>query len=546
MPLPARATTRSRRCGPAALALVLALGPGSAPWEAAAQTTPRHLQDALVPAGRLRLGFAPSFASWDSRWGRTTVDGAVRDADEPLGADLTDTTGRSLFPGIADLQAQLDDLTSGGGHEAVLGSVSGLVTKNVTRLDFSAHVGVFDWLTVGATLPWIKTRTAVQSAFRTVDGSNLGLNPLIDDNAAVSAWLAGVDAARAAAESRAASLCGSDPGEGCSAARALADRTGRFAAAGRRAYFASAFFLVAGSDAAQAVSDAAAALSGDLTDAGLPGVGTPLFAPAGLDEAGFYELPENGGAGIGTTPLGTVDGLWAAGDIEVTASARILAGEVRDSGAAVPRLAWRLVGGGLVRLGTGIRDDPDVLLDLGTGDGQTDLEGFLDAAVQIGSRLGLRGGLRYGVQRPVTMLRRVAPHERIFAPVALTRAVEWSPGSYLDLIVSPRFHLDETLSLSADYRLFDKSADAYALAFPAADGTDPDPTVLASETAMTVGELGVGLRYSTLAGWRTGRVSPPVEISARLVLPLHGAGGQTPRATRADVSIRLFRALWGR
>ena len=493
----------------------------------------RPLQDPLVPAGRLRLGFMPSFTSWDSRFGRRTVDGQVVEEEEPLGLDLTDPTGASLFPEIHELQEQLRLLTAAPGYDALLGAVSGIVTQNVTRLDFSAHVGVFDWLTVGATLPWIKTRTAVEVDFRSLPGADLGLNPILEDNGAVSAYLQEVETAASSAEARALQICGADPGGvGCTAAESLAVRARAFADRSRAAYLASAFFPVAGSAVGEAYGDAASALSGDLTSAELPGVGTPLFAGQPLDAEGFAGLTTDPAAGIRATPLESVDPLWAAGDLEVSATVRLLDGEVRDSGAATPRFSWTVAGGGLVRLGTGTRDDPDVLLDVGTGDGQTDVEGFGYAALRVGGRLGVRAGARYGVQGATTLLRRVAAPERILAPAALTRAVRWTPGNYLDLTVSPRFWLDETLSLAVDYRRYHKGADTYTLAAPAGDATDPDASLLASETEVDRTELAVGLRYSTLSDWRAG-------VSAGGAERAGGPGHQRKRGPgAADVADR--------
>ena len=74
---------------------------------------------------------------------------------------------------------------------------------------------------------------------------------------------------------------------------------------------------------------------------------------------------------------------------KVSALAHILDGEVRDSGAVAPRMSHSLAGGLMVRLGTGSVDQQDVFLDLGTGDGQMDIEARLLAFVGLGPRLGV-------------------------------------------------------------------------------------------------------------------------------------------------------------
>ncbi len=506
------------------------------------QTGP--LLEPLVPSGHLRLGVTPSFTSWDSRFGLREEGGATVEGEEPLSDDLTRSSAATLFPGVAFLEEDLAALTELSDPALTLGSTRGAVTQNVTRVDFSAHLGVFDWLTVGATLPWVKTRTAVDLYFRSAEGANLGLSPTIDDNEAVSAYVGALSEAATAARARAEGLC-SGGGEGCGSAQALADRAEAFAAAAQRMYFGSPVFLLAESDAAAALAAASEALAADLAAAGLVAPGAPIFATTVVDGESFRDLVSAPAAGIQGAPLGSVDGLWSAGDLEVEATVRLLDGEIRDSGAVAPRLAWTLAGGGLVRLGTGTRDDPDVFLDLGTGDGQTDLEGFGYGALRVGSRLGLRAMARYGIQRSTSLLRRVAGPDALLPPASTRRVVEWSPGSYVDLLVSPRIHVSETLTLAGDWRVFDKGADTYRILGGAEAAGGADASLLELETARGFQQLGVGLRYSTLRLWRRGGTGAPVEASARVVWTVSGSGGRTPKAARAEVGLRLFRDLWG-
>lgn len=312
------------------------------------------------------------------------------------------------------------------------------------------------------------------------------------------------------------------------------------------AYYASPFFPTATSAAGTSLADALASLNAVLGAAGLPGVGAGMaFAQGPLDNQGFASLATAPSAGY-RGRLSTVDGLWAMGDVELMASVRLLNGEVRDSGAARPRLAYALSGGGMVRLGTGVLDDLDVFLDVGSGDGQMDIEGRVDGLLQVGGRLDLRGGFRYGVQQGVDILRRVAPHEQIFVPRVDTRAVHWKPGSYTYLDVSPRYRLTPELSLGVDYRRYHKGEDSYELLGAEPEGWVPvDPALLAHETEMTFQEMAVGIRYNTLRTWRD-RLAPPMEMGMRMVRTVAGAGGQTPKVNRFEFSVSLFRRIWGR
>jgi hypothetical protein len=232
--------------------------------------------------------------------------------------------------------------------------------------------------------------------------------------------------------------------------------------------------------------------------------------------------------------------------MEVNATIRLLDGEVRDSGAVSPRFAWALYGGFLVRLPTGVLDNPDVVLDFASGDGQRDMEGRVDAGLRIGSRMDLRGNFRYGTQAAVDILRRVAPPEALLPQAASLRAVRWTPGTYTHLELSPRIHLGEALALAADFRRFHKAEDVYELIVEETAGTSSvDAAVLARETEVTLEELAVGLRYSSLGLFRRGKVGTPAELGLRWVVPLSGSGGQTPKATRMEFSLSLFKRIWG-
>ncbi|MBN2451505.1 MAG: hypothetical protein JXR77_14025, partial [Lentisphaeria bacterium] len=470
--------------------VVLMLAGLAAPVGAAGQT----MSDPLVPRGRVRLDFAPSISFWDTRYG-IGADG--KDVEEALGMDLTDERGVGLFPGITTLEETLRSLSGDAGFEGRVGSTVGRLNKEVTRLDFGLRLGVFDWLTVGASVPYVRGRSTLDFAFRADSTANLGLNPASSGGQGVSDLLSALGEAAVAAESRAASLCAAASSEECSDATALAQRATGFWEGLFGAYFATPFFPLAGAPVAARLEETYAVLNAGLAAAGIPAVGLPLaFASTALDDAGFRALSTS--SGVGMTPLTSYPGIWQMGDVEVNATVRLLDGEVRDSVAVSPRFAWALYGGFVVRLPTGILDDPNVLLDFAAGDGQQDLEGRVDAGLRVGSRLDFRGSFRHGTQAAVDILRRVAPHEALLPPASSLQAVRWTPGSYTHVELSPRIHLGEALALAGDYRRLHKGADAYELLGGETAGAPAaDVTLLVRETEMTVEEVAVGLRYSS-------------------------------------------------
>ncbi|MDF2696367.1 MAG: hypothetical protein K0S65_4750 [Labilithrix sp.] len=494
------------------------------------------LDDALVPRGLVRFEVSPIFTSWDSRFGR---DGQG-ESEEALGQDLTTSAGHTLFPGIEALQSAIQAMNAAT-YTPVLGETQARVTADITRVELGGHIGLFDWLTVGAVLPFSRTRTNVDVWFRpdTIAG-NLGLNPTVTSAANVSSFLQALGAAETAARTNATQLCASGPGSpACTSAQALAARATGFYTSASSAYGASALFPYGASSTATALSQSVATLSADLVAAGLPGIAPPMpFATERITEPDFWTLPQS--AFGYAQPIGSVKAPWAAGDVEVTATVRLLGGDA-DSSSPPPSFDLGVVASALVRLPTGAIDDPDVLLDIGTGDGQSDLEGRLLAQVTAG-RIGLHLGGRYGIQRPRTLVRRVAPPEIVLAPASSRQLVEWEPGAYFALEVAPVWRFTQELSFVGEYRAFRKYRDSYRLV-ETSSGEPVDTRVLEQESGLTLHEVGGALRYDTL-----GRLSSgvrPFQAHLRILRAVAGGGGQTPVTTQVELSVRVFRRFWG-
>jgi hypothetical protein len=250
--------------------------------------------------------------------------------------------------------------------------------------------------------------------------------------------------------------------------------------------------------------------------------------------------------GINGTPLRGLTSLWTLGDMELSALGRILEGEVRDSSSVTPRFSYTLAAGALVRLGTGSVDTDDAFLDLGTGDGQIDIEARVIGFLGVGSRIGVHVGLSYGVQQAMSLLRRVGPRELVIPPAHTLRSVRWEPASYLSLNVEPVWRLSPELSALASYRLYSKGLDSYSILGDELEGSIPvDITDLERESGVTVHRAGVGLRYSTLEPWRASAASRPLELHLRVMSSIAGSGGHTPVATTMEFGIRLFLGIWG-
>ena len=208
-------------------------------------------------------------------------------------------------------------------------------------------------------------------------------------------------------------------------------------------------------------------------------------------------------------------------------------------------MSYSLLAGGVVRLGTGVAPSADVPLSLGSGDGQTDLEGRALGRLTLGPRIGLAAGAVYGVQRPRTITRRIAPPATVFAPLSSRQVVRWSPSNYWGLEAQPLWRVSEALGIAVEYRFFKKGEDTYEAVSGSSLPSGLDPSVLASGSGFTRQEIGIALTYETLAPWRRGSVNRLLQLHGRLSRAVSGSGGRAPATTRVEFGVRLFRRFWG-
>src|SRR5690606_11083513 len=379
---------------------------------------------------------------------------------------------------------------------------------------------ITDWLTMGAVRPRVKTRTMVDLAFMPDSvGGDLGLNPVLTDPAAVQVFLGSFAIAASTAVARAEALCGAaDPA--CAAAMDLAERTSGLESAMRTAYVSTPLFPLAGTAIGSALTEASGAVDAELRAAGLAGVaGPPVLAGARASEADLAAGATFPGLGY-RQPLASRTSLWAWGDTELTMTLRLL-----QWGEPLSGPSFRVLGGALVRLGTGLAPGRDVPLALGSGDGQTDVEGRVLVHVELGGAVGLRAGFRRGVQGERVVTRRVAPTDRVLTPAATGGELTWEPGAYWSAVAEPAWRLTPELALAGTYRYFTKNGDTYR--FRDADGTDPglDTSLLTSASEATTHVLGLGLTYDTVERWRGDRTVRPVQLHGRLLKTYRGSGG---------------------
>jgi len=503
----------------------------------------------LSPEGRLRIEVTPTIWSQDSRYGRHTEDGGVVDEVEPLGFDLTrDRFGTEVAPGFADVESALAGALADPGFDLSLGTTEARIRENRIRIPLRLDLGVTEWLTVGLTVPFVKRRTEV-GLFLRADTltANVGLSPSIASAAETDAFVQEFAAALDAMESRRDALCASGTPAECQAAEDALDDARAYHDGVGAAYASASLFPYEGSPAGRGLQDRLTALDAAFASLGVTGLPTTVPLAAGpLDEASLQSLVTDPTFGIGAEPLQTWESRFGLGDVELRAAARLLRGEAPGPDAPSSRPAYFLGAGALLRLGTGTPDTPDNLVDLGTGDGQTDVEVRLFGDLTLGRRFGIWADARYGLQMEGERTRRIAAPEAVLAPASTRARVSWTPGDYLHLEAAPRIHLTPELAVAARYRYYHKGEDAYTLADPGADGPAlPDPSLLERETEVTLHQAGVSLVYSTLLTSARGRTGIPFEVHVQYRRSFSGSGGQAPKPGIVRVGTRLFWRIWG-
>ena len=504
----------------------------------AAQAATRILDEGLVPSGRLRLGVQPVFSSWDSRYG-IRVEGGVETREiEPLASELAHERG-AIFPGFDDLEGYLRALADDPEFIASAGVADATLHQDVTRVEIGAHFGVFEWLTVGVRLPLVKERMAFENSLRTGEGSgaNLGINPALGGNASVDRFLDDLADAAADASSRAANLCAPDPGSAsCLEAWALSDRVATFGSAARGAYASSYVFPMRGTGISEAIAATLAQLDSELRAARLGGIRPMVFATEWFSAAQVAALPSS--ASVGADPIEAVDGTWRLGDVEANLLARVVHGAVGDT--AAPTLTYHLTAGLTGRFGTGAPDSPHRLYDLGSGDGQIDIEARAIAQVRLRGRVGVRAGARYGLQQSVAREIRIAPPESIFADLSTLGTVTWTPAPYIGFDAEPGWIVTDELSVVGAYRFFSKGTDSFALGAEEPGAGPLDPANLERESGAAWHRAGLGLRYSTSDPLADGTATP-LDLHIRMLFPIGGSGGHVPVATSLEVGMSIFR-----
>ena len=492
----------------------------------------------LVPRGKIRLDARGLYASFSDQYGGLAGGSAT------LGNAFSGSVGTGTFPFLTATESVVNSILDEP-WTLSLGAISSVVEKSTASVPLALDVGVFDWLTVGAVVPLVGNETEFTLHF-TADSTaaNAGFNPALDSEVLVASFLNGLNGTIGAYDAYRDATCRMDPSSpACTGAVAVLEEARAFERSLSLLY-GEMFAPVAWSPAGAALQARLASLTEAFEAAGVTGPSTVPLSTTALTAEDLQALVTDPRYGIAATyPLAKWRSVWQLGDVEVRADARLV--ETGD-----PQAASRITAGAgaVLRMPTGSQDDPANFLDTGSGDGQWDVEfrGWMNG--QWRSVFGLWADLRYGAQIGGTAERRVFDPSVTFAPLASQIRLDWDPGDYQSIELSPWYRISGGLTALVGYRFLHRGEDSFALrADPeaTAPATPPDPDILVAGTGFSASQLMLGMVYNRAGAEHNGVAGDPLEIRLVYRRVLGGSWGAVPRESSLEVGFRLFRGIWG-
>lgn len=510
--------------------------------------------------GTVRLGVDGWWSHATDRFGAATplAPGLATGTIEPLGRYFGgDSLGSTELPWLAAAETELRSLTGIADYDLNLGRSRLTVETSVRHTPIRLDVAVTRRLVLGVAVPIVRARTYAFQELpdTTVAGSfgNVGWNPELAVPGTFDGFRFDVDGALAALQLQATSgppalqgqaramllqlqpfLCGLYVlGGGAAASQSSPCWNGASLPA---ATFLPVTATAAGDSIATRVSRAQSDYDQLRQQYAALGVTMPVFATG-------YDLP---GATLDSSDIRRYvsDAAFPLAAETLTTVVRTGIGDIEMGGwyqlAMGPRLRSQV--GALVRLPTGTVDGSDNLIDVGTGDGQTDIEILTRNDIVFGPRLWLHAGGRFGVQMSHELPRRVSPYWQPYAPAAGLATVRRTPGRYLALDVVPNWQLDDAFGVGLGYHLYTQGATEYAYA--AADSATiallMPASVLGEGTGITRMRIGAGVTFSTLNRYLEGRSRLPYRVTWSYQRTFFGRGGQVERASVMTLAIEAY------
>jgi hypothetical protein len=482
-----------------------------------------------VPGGTFRVELEGSLETFDRRF---------RDGQrEGYGVDLSSPTlGSDRIPILTDADARIGRIIGNTGYRINLGALETDALADVGNGSAGLALGLTDRITVFGRIPLVRARAQSKTELLSSSADG-GLNP---GEGSQLPFFQDFDAALTTLGSK---LAAGDY-DASPATRALAEAT----LADGNALRADLFGLLADPATASPVVPTATSGTGAAVLARVTALQNTLASSLSVPD--FTLVPALPSAPLGQDGLRQVlagalalrageSSVTFRGDAEVGATFTLV--DRWDRGTS--RGGFRTAISGLVRLPTGRRERNDDPLDIGTGDGQTDLQVDLVADLGAGA-FGARLEGTYVRQLPTNVQVRIAPPGQPFVGLDRLTFVRHNPGDIIAINVLPFLRLARTLAVQAGVQHWSRRIDQVSYRSPADALPGVDPGVLAQETAANATMLSAGIIYSNPGRLRAGGTGLPVDASWAYERVLRSGGGRVPNTHRVRAQFRMYFGLW--
>ncbi len=512
------------------------------PHRSVAQATTNPQVDASVlPRGVGSLRVLTSWTRYDELLG--TAPGlslGPRNIGYSLNADSVTT---AVAPQLTTSENAIRTLSADPAFRLTAGQLFTAANSRVVTAPLILEYGLTRWLTIGAVVPLVETRTTVFSQLNPQLGfANVGPNPGRTNAQARESEASLVSSFRAAATALQQQLaqCQANPTPDCATllaqqatATALIQTTGATADAietlygGDPTHPGQLFVPLSGSAVQNTINARINGLLAQYQTLLPSAVISGTVAPAG--GPGARAEMQQMLAAIGHDSLQGID-RTSIGDVSVGATLQLF-NSFHDSTKTGPQA--RMSVHGEYRFATGEPADRNKYFDIGTGYGQPGIE--VGAAVDaVFGRLSATVLGSYTAQLSDIQVSRVPNPASLLLPLVNTVPGTYSAGNVISLSVIPRWRVAGFFTVNAEYTLTNVGADNYsavsALAVPGIPGN----------AASTTQAVGFGFSYATIGISNAVPRRLPYEMTFSHLETLTGTGGPTPKTFRDQIMLRVF------
>ena len=518
------------------------------PADVSGQIESPTLTDATVVArGSFRVRSQIEWTRFDAIYGpggKTTL---------PLGASLTAYVDATALPLLEPIQAAAQTLARAPSLQLAVGNLTTSADSRIARVPVSIEYGLTRRITLGINVPIVESRTVLTAQLngRKDSTANIGVNPagflfLPAAFAANDQVTSGIESARTALITRMADCTTSPTSNGCPAlnvraaeAQAIIADAGSFAQAAKTLYGVSVtnpgspFAPLAGSPMQKAIDNHLSDLRTQFASFGVVG-GTGSFASAKgfAANAQLQQLVSASAYGIGLDSIGSTDQL-SIGDIELSVASQLFNSFI-DS--VTSGIHWRGALMGVVRLATGHTARGNRPLDVGTGDGQRDVEARVALDVMIGHRLLTTISSTYTQQLGTVRYSRLPSSPGLFFGLVDPVSGSIKPGNMAAVRMNPRFLLTRGLMIGGLFTAAYRGADQVTVA-----GASVGAGAYGNPTSSIKWADGVTLSYSNLVTRSgTGTIRFPADVLFSHLETVGANAAGAAKTTRDAIEVRLY------